>query len=34
MVRLKAGQEVFLEDGSRAILEEGDCLVEKSNIDP
>lgn len=32
MVRLKAGQKVFLEDGSRAIIEDGDCLVEKSSV--
>lgn len=28
MVKLKAGQKVFLEDGSRALIEEGDILIE------
>lgn len=30
MIRLKAGQKVFLEDGSRAVIEKGDCLEEAS----
>lgn len=31
-VKLKVGQEVILEDGSRALIEEGDCLVEKKRV--
>ena len=32
MIKLKPGQIVILEDGSRAKIEEGDCLKEKTNI--
>ena len=32
MIRLKAGQTVVLEDGSRAKIEDGDCLREAKEI--